>query len=102
MKSKAILNAMIEISNETILTIQEARLEFPNEPSAATVWRWVLKGVSGTVLASVRIGGRRFTSKEACRRFIEERNQPADPGECKQERRQAFEIAQTILDHYGV
>lgn len=36
-----------------------------------TVARWAREGLSGVVLESIRIGGRRFTSQEACQRFFE-------------------------------
>ncbi|TWT35170.1 hypothetical protein KOR34_00580 [Posidoniimonas corsicana] len=95
---------MIDATTETLLTIRQARDVFPNSPSEATLWRWLLKGVRGHVLDSVRVGGRRFTSREACQRFIEatsaEPERPKPP--TLHERRRSLQQAQATLDHYGV
>lgn len=95
---------MIDHTSETLLTIRQARHAFPHAPSQATIWRWLLKGARGHVLESVKVGGRRFTSREACHRFIEATS--ADSGELQrptmQDRRRSFRSAQATLDHFGV
>lgn len=35
-----------------------------------TAWRWALRGVRGVKLESYVLGGRRFTTREACERFL--------------------------------
>ena len=39
-------------------------------PSCATWWRWWRKGVRGVRLATLVIGGRRFTTQKAVEEFI--------------------------------
>lgn len=39
--------------------------------SRSTLHRWATNGVRGTVLETVRIGGRRFTSADALERFCD-------------------------------
>lgn len=95
---------MIDVATETLLTIRQARDAFPNAPSEPTIWRWLLKGVRGHVLESIRVGGRRYTSREACLRFIAATS--AEPGKRRpstsRERRQAMLAARATLDHFGV
>ena len=38
--------------------------------SPATAWRWCLRGCRGSRLESLLIGGVRYTSRQACDRFI--------------------------------
>lgn len=42
--------------------------------SPVTAWRWALRGVGGIKLESIKIGGTRYTSREACQRFLERLN----------------------------
>lgn len=59
-------------AEEKLLPLLKAvEMETGQRPHAATLHRWRLKGVSGVQLETVRVGGRRFTSREAVRRFIE-------------------------------
>jgi hypothetical protein len=92
---------MIDPSKELLLSMKEARHEFPNEPSTPTLWRWVLKGTGGVMLESIKIGGRRFTSKEAIARFIAansvQRNKPMRGRSAT-----SLERAKAVLDHYNI
>ena len=70
-----------DILTETRLSLTE--LAKQQGRSTPTVWRWANTGVGSPriKLETVRIGGRRFTSQEAFRRFVEKRNtQPTDDG----------------------
>ncbi len=60
--------------NESYLTLREAARYFPTRPHLATVWRWAAKGVKGVRLETVVVGGQRFTTAEACDRFIAQLN----------------------------
>ena len=96
---------MTDISNESLLTIKQARDEFPNRVSIPTLWRWVLNGTRGVVLESVLIGGRRYTSKEACLRFIQasSNNQPAGKTSRKERKKmKSIVTARAVLDQFGV
>jgi len=64
---------MIDINSETLIPLSEARSRFPGRPSAATLWRWRLKGINGRRLESVALGGKIFTSIEALARFAQHR-----------------------------
>ncbi|AMV16512.1 DUF1580 domain-containing protein [Planctomyces sp. SH-PL14] len=61
---------MIDLELETLIPIGEAPRHIPGRPHRATVWRWIQGGVRGVTLESVLIGGRRYTSTEAIRRFL--------------------------------
>ena len=95
---------MINPNTEDLIPIYEARSEFPQKPSTATLWRWMLKGVRGAKLDSIRIGGRRFTSKEACLRFIAESSAEAEKPvrRTRRQNEQALENAKAILDEFGI
>ena len=60
----------IDIEREELLTVGKAAQSCPGRPHVATVWRWILNGLGGVRLESVKVGGRRFTSSQALKRFI--------------------------------
>ena len=67
---------MIDIATETVLTLAAAarlrppsRRGRPTHPS--TLARWALRGLRGTRLEVIRIGGQMYTSVEAIQRFAE-------------------------------
>lgn len=60
----------MNIANETIISMTEAARMIPGRPTTATVWRWTTRGVAGIKLESLKIGGRRLTSREAVERFM--------------------------------
>ncbi len=95
---------MIDTTKENLISIREARHQFPHRPSISTIWRWIPKGVKGAVLESIRIGGRRFTSVEACQRFIDAtscNNKQPKRRKPRQEQRSVAN-AQAILDEFGI
>lgn len=89
----------IDTENENLLTITQAAKHCPGRPSVATVWRWVLNGLRGIKLDSVKVDGRRYTSSEAIDRFISATTAHADgkpipqrtPKRRKRETRKALE-----------
>ncbi len=59
---------MTDFLAEHRLTLTElARIEKVN---VCTVWRWAQRGCRGVVLETFSIGGRRYTTNEAFRRFV--------------------------------
>lgn len=56
-------------ANERLLSLSEAAKALPHRPSVSTIWRWCRRGLRGSRLEYVRLGGRVFTSEEALRRF---------------------------------
>ena len=66
---------MIDISSETMRPLSNIARTVPNKRggigiNVCTVWRWATDGVRGHVLETVLIGGTRFSSDEALRRFL--------------------------------
>jgi hypothetical protein len=61
---------MIDLQNETVITLTEAPKTLPSRPSLATLFRWGSRGCRGVVLETVLLGGRRATSREALDRFF--------------------------------
>ena len=59
--------------DETLLTLTAACKHFPVRCGRASVERWIRSGSRGTILESVLICGKRYTSREAIDRFV--RNQ---------------------------
>jgi hypothetical protein len=94
---------MHDLMKERLVSLKEARQEFPKRPSIPTLWRWILGGVSGVRLESILIGGRRYTSGEACRRFVAACNQAkVTQIETTNARRRQLDAAQSYLDQLGV
>ena len=60
----------IDLSSESVIPIAKARLHIPGNPVFSTVWKYYKRGE----LESFMAGGRRFTSVEACHRFVEKSN----------------------------
>ncbi len=65
---------MIDITTERLIPIEKAGEELPHRPHRSTIWRWACQGLNGLVLETIRLGGRRFTSQQALKRFLERLN----------------------------
>jgi Protein of unknown function (DUF1580) len=61
---------MIDQADEVLLPLRHAGALVPGRPGPATLRAWADRGVRGIVLESRRIGGRRFTTREALERFL--------------------------------
>jgi hypothetical protein len=71
---------MIDPATEQLLLLREAAaiVNPSHPPHIATIWRWATAGLQGGIrLESMKIGGQRFTSREAIRRFLVRLNEPA-------------------------
>jgi hypothetical protein len=72
---------MIDLDRETLLTLDKAAAEAPGgRVHYQTVWRWATRGVRRVRLETAKVGGRRFTSREAIRRFVQTITEVADQG----------------------
>jgi len=71
---------MIDAKSETIIPWGMASNYLPGQPCPGTLRRW-MKGVHGVQLETIKVGGRRFTSVEACERFIAASNQTTNEQE---------------------
>ncbi len=58
---------MIDIENDELLTLKQAVRRVPGNPHVSTIFRWV----ATEKLESVKVGGRRFTSRAAIHTFVE-------------------------------
>ncbi len=67
---------MIDIVTEDLLPINKVPAELPNRPSVSTIWRWHLRGIAGVKLEATKVGGRKYTSREALARFFAATNAP--------------------------
>lgn len=98
----------IDVQSETLVSFSEARSAFPGidrRLSLATLHRWRLNGVRGVKLATVLVGGLRYTSREAIDRFIKAQNAddaPAAPVITAPQRLRQSEAARVTLQHMGV
>ena len=68
---------MIDLSEE-LLTLSQAAQRLPNRTATSTVWRWTMSGTRYGKLESIIIGGVRYTSVEALKRFIAQSTAAAD------------------------
>ena len=65
---------MIDLATEQLVPLQEVPRLLPPRPSGkrvhvSAVYRWAQRGVGGTRLEAVRVGGTTYTSREALQRF---------------------------------
>lgn len=101
---------MINIENEELLTLVAATKRLPpNDRTGklvhiATVHRWCsLGGVGGVQLETVKIGGVRYTSAEALRRFVARCTDPDVPvAQPAHQRQKAIEKADRELAEAGI
>jgi len=60
----------LNLLTEDIIQLREVPAELPRRVDISTVWRWAERGVGGVKLETVRIGGKKMTSRQALSRFI--------------------------------
>jgi hypothetical protein len=65
---------MIDTAIETLIRLQDLAEHLPRNRNGkkihiSTLYRWASRGVRGAVLETVTIGGTRYTSLQALRRF---------------------------------
>lgn len=69
MASKIIFDIQA-LLDETLVPLTEACKYFPVKCSRASIERWVRKGSREVTLETILLGGRRYTSREAIKRFV--------------------------------
>lgn len=67
----------MSIAHERLVTYEQARGLFPQNPSIRTIKSWVSDGIRGIRLESTPSGGIRVTSVEAVARFLAAQAQQA-------------------------
>jgi len=79
------------------------------EVTIPTIWRWRQKGVRGVRLETFMVGGRRYTTHEAYRRFVAATTLAADGGQppstsarTSRQRQAAIARAEAELDAPGI
>lgn len=65
---------MIDLSTEHLISIRDVPRHLPPRPTGrlvhiSAVYRWILRGVRGVRLESIKVGGTAYTSQEALQRF---------------------------------
>ena len=76
---------MIDLAQEELVAIRDVPKHLPPRPTGkrvhiSAVYRWLLRGIRGVRLESLKIGGTTYTSKEALQRFADQLTAPAhDP-----------------------
>ena len=91
---------------EALLTFQAAAAELPGRPNLSTLHRWRLRGCRGIKLQTVKIGGRRFVSREALAAFAAATTAAASgeapPALTPRQRAHAVEMADRVLKADGI
>jgi hypothetical protein len=68
--SKQIIDHPELLDEVSLLNLTEAAHHIPTRPSRSTIERFVRSGSRGVKLATVMVGGRRYTTKSAIRAFL--------------------------------
>jgi Protein of unknown function (DUF1580) len=93
---------MIDVSSEKLLSFSEAAKTLPHRVHLNTLHRWRLRGIKGTKLETVLVGGRRMTSVESLHRFIAKcSGDPAPSESTPAKRRKEIDAAERELDLQG-
>lgn len=94
--------AFTELLLDDLLPFRKAASILPGRPDISTLHRWRTKGVRGIRLATVRIGGRRYVSRDALVKFSEQITSLVDgetsPSTTPSVRRRAVNAAERELD----
>ena len=74
-------SAVIDIGNEQLVSLRDVPKLLPARGNGkrvhiSAVYRWVQRGIRGTRLEVIRVGGTTYTSREALQRFA---SPPAEP-----------------------
>ena len=97
---------VIDVEHEHLLSSKEACKEFPGgrRISLAKLNRLWFRGIGGKKLESVRICGRRYTSREAILRFIASQNDGGAPPPAitPTQRHRLARAAQALLAELGI
>lgn len=88
------------LEEERLAVTAAARQIFRVSPE--TAWRWALRGVRGVKLESFVVGGRRFTSREACQRFLASLNRTPPAATVPSVSSLRAEAAARRLDEAGI
>jgi len=67
---------MVDIANDTLVTLNDASKLLGRRVAASTWWRWERKGVRGHRLTLIRVGGRVMVSVESLQAFLAATNSP--------------------------
>lgn len=97
---------MIDIAQEQLISLRDVPKHVPPRPNGKRIhlsaaYRWVMHGIRGVQLESIRIGGTTFTSVEALQRFAERLTQQAFPETplTPKSRQRAIESAASRVAH---
>lgn len=95
---------MIDHLTETLVNFQHAGRHIPGNPALCTLHRWRMRGVRGSRLETLLVGGIRYTSTEAIARFIQSQNasEPPAPAITAKQRRTQAEAANRVLQEAGI
>jgi hypothetical protein len=72
---------MIKFDSGKTLTLREAAALLPGSPNRSTMHRWAHRGIRGVRLATILVGGRRYTTREAIEEFIAALSKQEDAGD---------------------
>jgi hypothetical protein len=61
---------MPNLLDEDLIPFAEGVRSLPGRPHISTGYRFATRGSRGVVLETVLVGGRRYTSRQALRRFV--------------------------------
>jgi hypothetical protein len=96
---------MLELNDE-LFPLSKARNHYPtpNPPHPATLMRWALKGVGKAKikLETVKIGGRRYTSRAALEAFVARLSGATSTAAATQRRRESYRRAERDCEREGL
>jgi hypothetical protein len=98
---------MIDIDSEELVPLTNVATMVPPRPNGkrmavTTAWRWATVGVRGHKIEVVRIGGSKYTSREALGRFLKAINSPDQKPAMRKTRKRRIAAAERVLDKAGV
>jgi hypothetical protein len=72
---------MNAFERDKTLSLRQAAELLPGKPNRSTMHRWAHHGVRGVRLATILIGGRRYTTREAIEQFVAALSKQEEPGD---------------------
>ena len=71
---------MLPSDMDQCLNFSQAATLLPSKPSRTTMHRWAHHGIRGVRLATILVGGRRYTTREAIEQFVAALSKQEDAG----------------------
>lgn len=88
--------------DQDVIPLKAASALLPGQPHLSTLIRWTTRGACGRKLETLKIGHKRYVTREALLRFVEQTPVQETPPRTARQRQRAVSSARKSLEKMGV